>query len=63
MDDLLKMLRQLEAEGFFGAVEVKFEGGRVTLIRKSQTYVPNGRKKREVESGQFFSTEQKHDGG
>jgi hypothetical protein len=46
MDDLLKMLRELQDQQFFGAVEAKFENGRVTVIRKIQTYVPNDRDKR-----------------
>ncbi len=48
MDDLVKMLRELEERGFFGVVEVKFERGRVTVIRRTETYVPNGREKREA---------------
>jgi len=40
------MLRELQDQQFFGALEVKFENGRVTVIRKMQTYVPNDRDKR-----------------
>jgi hypothetical protein len=47
MDTLVKLLRELEARQFFGIVGAKFERGRVTVIRKTETYVPNGREKRE----------------
>jgi hypothetical protein len=42
VDTLLKMLRELETQGFFGSVEVKFEHGHVTVIRKTQTYRRDG---------------------
>ena len=40
MTGLLTMLRQLEAEHFYGSVELKYEAGRVVLIRKSETLKP-----------------------
>lgn len=51
MDTLLRMLQELAARQFFGIVEAKFERGRVTVIRKTETYVPNGREKREENGG------------
>jgi hypothetical protein len=47
------MLQELEARQFFGVVEAKFERGRVTVIRKTETYVPNGREKREENDGKW----------
>ena len=53
MDTLLRVLQELEARQFFGIVEAKFEHGRVTVIRKTETYVPNGREKREENDGKW----------
>jgi hypothetical protein len=47
MGFLLHMLRQLEAERFFGGLEVKFEAGRVVIIRKIETFKPVGRDARD----------------
>jgi hypothetical protein len=33
---LIEMLSKLEADGFFGSVELKFEAGRIVLCRKSE---------------------------
>jgi hypothetical protein len=38
MNDLL---RSLEQSRFYGTVELKFESGRVVLIRKSETIKPS----------------------
>ncbi len=35
------LLRSLEQSRFFGTVELKFESGRVVLIRKSETIKPS----------------------
>lgn len=35
-----ELLRSLEQSRFFGSVELKFEAGRVVLIRKSETIKP-----------------------
>jgi hypothetical protein len=34
------LLRSLEQSRFFGIIELKFESGRVVLIRKSETIKP-----------------------
>jgi len=34
LDDLL---RDLEESGFYGSVELKYENGRITIVRKSET--------------------------
>jgi hypothetical protein len=31
------LLRELEASGFYGSVELKYENGRLTIARKSET--------------------------
>ncbi len=41
MNDLLKLLRQLEVSRFFGSVEVKFEAGQVVVVKKTETIKPN----------------------
>jgi hypothetical protein len=40
MNELVQLLRQLEETRFYGAVELKYEAGRVVLIRKSETFKP-----------------------
>jgi hypothetical protein len=34
------LLEELQAGRFYGSVEVKFEAGRIVLIRKTETYKP-----------------------
>ncbi len=43
MDEVIRLLRQLEAARFYGALEVKFEAGKVTLIRRTETINPRAR--------------------
>jgi hypothetical protein len=40
MSHFLHLLRQLEATRFYGSVELKYEAGRVVLVRKSETFKP-----------------------
>lgn len=40
MNELVQLLRQLEQSRFYGSVELKYEAGRVVLIRKSETFKP-----------------------
>lgn len=40
MNQLQELLSQLERQRFYGAVEVKFEAGRVVLVRKTETIKP-----------------------
>jgi len=40
MNDLIKLLRQLEVARFYGSLEVKFEAGRVTFIKKTESIKP-----------------------
>jgi|HubBroStandDraft_6_1064221.scaffolds.fasta_scaffold1884135_2 hypothetical protein len=41
MNEMVQLLRQLEESRFYGAVELKYEAGRVVLIRKSETFKPH----------------------
>jgi len=34
---LVHFLREIENSGFYGSVELKFEDGRLTIVRKSET--------------------------
>jgi len=38
--DLNAMLRGLEQSGFYGAIEIKLEDGKIVLIRKTENYKP-----------------------
>jgi len=38
--EALQLLQQLAAEKFYGSVLVKFEAGRVTIIKKEQSIKP-----------------------
>lgn len=40
MNDLKRMLEELERAKFYGSLELKIEAGRVVLIRKCQTIKP-----------------------
>ena len=37
MNTLTDFLRDLEQSGFYGSVELKYENGRITIARKSET--------------------------
>jgi hypothetical protein len=37
MNALANFLRDLEQSGFYGSLELKFENGRITVARKSET--------------------------
>jgi hypothetical protein len=41
VDNFEALLRQLEMEGFYGTVEIKFEAGRAVLLRKTETIKPS----------------------
>jgi hypothetical protein len=40
-NDLDRMLCQLEQDQFYGSLELKFEAGRVVLLRKTETIKPD----------------------
>jgi hypothetical protein len=40
------LLNDLERAGFWGSLEIKFEGGHVVLIKKTETLKPNQRSNR-----------------
>lgn len=41
MNELTQLLKQLEASHFYGSVEVRFEAGHITVIRKTESIKPN----------------------
>jgi hypothetical protein len=45
------LLGDLERAGFWGSLEIKFEGGSVVLIKKTETLKPNQRSNRGNENG------------
>jgi hypothetical protein len=38
---ILQLLNDLSASSFWGSLELKFEAGRIVLVRKSETIKPN----------------------
>ncbi len=40
MNDLFALLRQLEASRFYGSLEVRFEAGHITVIKKTESIKP-----------------------
>ena len=40
MNELSRLLHQLEEARFYGSVELKYEAGKVVLIRKSESFKP-----------------------
>ena len=40
MNAITEVLGDLERKGFSGSVEIKFEAGRVVLLRKTETIKP-----------------------
>jgi hypothetical protein len=45
-DDLPAILDQLRRGAFYGSLELKFEGGEVVLLKKTETIKPNCRDNR-----------------
>ena len=41
MNEAIELIRQLERERFYGALTLKFEAGRITVIKKEQTLKPS----------------------
>lgn len=40
MTDALRLLEKLQRERFYGSLELKFENGQVTVMKKSETILP-----------------------
>jgi hypothetical protein len=40
MDEVLNLIRQLVRDRFYGALTLKFEAGRITTIKKEETFKP-----------------------
>ena len=47
MNTISEVLGDLERKGFYGSVEIKFEAGRVVLLRKTETIKPTGQNRRD----------------
>ena len=56
MQNLVQLLRNLERQRYYGSLEIKFEGGKVVLLRKTETIKPtveNCRDNRGKQDGQI----------
>jgi hypothetical protein len=40
MNEALRLLEKLQRERFYGSLEVKFENGHITVMRKTETILP-----------------------
>jgi hypothetical protein len=40
MIELIEMLKKMEQGRFYGSLEIKFEAGKIVLIRKSESFKP-----------------------
>jgi hypothetical protein len=40
IQDISELARELERSRFYGSLELKYEDGRLVLIRKTETYKP-----------------------
>jgi hypothetical protein len=41
MNEAIELIQQLAREGFFGALTIKFEAGRVVILKKEETLKPS----------------------
>lgn len=41
MNEAIELVRQLSRERFYGALTLKFEAGRIAIIKKEQTLKPS----------------------
>jgi hypothetical protein len=41
MNEAIELIQRLVRQRFYGALTIKFEAGRITLIKKEQTFKPN----------------------
>jgi len=42
--EAIELLRELERTRFYGSLELKFEAGRLVLVRKTETLKPEDRR-------------------
>lgn len=40
MNEALELIRQLSRDGFYGSLTIKFEAGRVVVLKKEETLKP-----------------------
>lgn len=45
MNEAMELLDRLQRERFYGALEIKFEHGQVTVMKKTETVLPYKSKK------------------
>jgi hypothetical protein len=45
MNEALRLLEKLQRERFYGALELKFENGHVTVMKKTETILPHESRK------------------
>jgi len=41
MNEALRLLEKLQRERFYGSLEIKFESGHITVLKKTETIVPH----------------------
>lgn len=56
LSDFVRLLRELEGQRFYGSIELKFEGGKVTYLRKTETMKPEDLHHRNDRGGQHDQT-------
>ena len=52
---ITRLLRDLEQRRFYGGLEIKFEAGRVVVMRKSETIKPNNLRTNRGETNEQYS--------
>ena len=50
MNAVTEVLHDLERQRFYGSVEIKYEAGRVVLLRKTETIKPDYRENRGIKN-------------
>jgi hypothetical protein len=54
MEQALALIRRLASEHFYGSITIKFESGRVVILKKEETIKPNNYRDNR---GDYFETE------
>lgn len=44
MEEAIALIRQLSRSGFFGALTIKFESGKIVVLKKEETIKPQPRR-------------------
>ena len=56
-DSIEIMLADLERQRFFGSIELKYEGGQIVLIRRTETIKPGGQDCRDNRGENYGGTQ------